>query len=106
MNFLAVLKPKHEKNQDMKHRVLKNKEAVLDIMSENIKGARQCPYLLGQKCLGQLCEHFMEFKNINDVTKEEVRYWRCAHVQTPLLLIELIQTIRHLTNIIQKKEGK
>lgn len=100
-NLITIWKQKKEvqKQQDLKGRVLKNKEAMLDVMAQNIKGARQCPYLMGQKCIGQMCEFFMEFKNINDITKEEFTYYRCAIVQTPLLLIELIQNIRSLKEV-------
>lgn len=82
-----------ERKQNLKDRILKNKEAVLDVMSSNIEGAHQCPFLLGQKCIGQLCEMFMEFKTVNDVTKEEFKYYRCAVVQIPTLLIEVIQEL-------------
>ena len=100
-NFLAIFKPKHQRQQDLKERVLKNKEGVLDTLSENIKGARACPILLGQKCLGSFCEFFMEFKTINNDTGKEFRYRRCAYVQTPLLLIELAQEIRNLQKLLQ-----
>ena len=92
-NLLQVFKPKYKKQQDLKDRVLKNKEAMLDVMAENIKGARQCPILMGQKCIGHMCEFFMEYKTVNDVTKEEFLYWRCSFVQIPVLLLELIQIL-------------
>lgn len=80
-----------EQKQNLKDRILKNKEAVLDVMASRIDGARQCPLLLGQKCIGQMCEMFMEFKTVNDITKAEFKYWRCCFTQIPILLIELIQ---------------
>jgi hypothetical protein len=104
-NLLTVFKPKHERQQDLKNRVLKNKEAVLDIMSKNIEGARQCPFLCGAKCLGQFCELFMELKSISADGKE-VKFWRCAHVETPLLLIELNQNIRRLYEKLDAFAGK
>ena len=54
-NLLTIFKPKPSA---MKERILKNREALLDVMSQNIKGARQCESLLGAKCLGQFCEKF------------------------------------------------
>lgn len=98
-NLLAIFQPKYERQQELKNRILKNKEGVLDALSENIKGARTCPLLLGQKCLGSFCEFFMELKNISDDGKE-IKFWRCAYVETPLLLIELCQNIRKLTEIL------
>ena len=86
LSFLNINKSK--RRQALKERILKNKEALLGAMSENIKGARQCPFMLGDKCLGQMCEHFMEFKTINNVTGETFSFFRCAHVQLPLLIME------------------
>ena len=94
MNLPIIFKKK-ETGQDIKARILKNRESMLDVMGDNIKGARQCPFMMGQKCIGQFCEHFMEFKTINDKTQAETSYWRCVHVQIPLLLIELIDNIRY-----------
>jgi hypothetical protein len=106
MNPLTIFQPKHKRNQDLKERVLKNKEAVLDVMASNIQGAKQCEALMGAKCLGQFCEKFLEFKTKNDATGKETSYWRCAHIQTPLLIIELIQNVREtnrlLTELIKK----
>ena len=90
---LQLFKPK---GQDLKERILKNNEAVLGVMAENIKGARSCPFLVGNKCLGQFCELFLEFKNIDSQTRKEFIYHRCAFVQTPLLIIELNRNIREL----------
>jgi hypothetical protein len=107
MNPLTIFQPKHKRNQDLKERVLKNKEAVLDVMASNIQGAKQCPYMLGQKCLGQFCELFLEFKSV-DKDGKSTNYWRCSHTQQPLLTIELIQNVREtnrlLTELIKKGE--
>ena len=100
-NPLAILKPKYQKQQDLKERILKNKEAVLDIMAQNIQGARQCEGLLGGKCIGQFCEKFQEYKTINNDTKQEKSYWRCVYVQTPILLIEAIQNIRRTNELLE-----
>ena len=83
------------KQSDIKRKILKNREAVLDIMGDKIKGARQCPFMMGQKCIGEFCEHFMEFKSVNEKTGTETSFWRCAHVQLPLLIIELMATMRN-----------
>jgi len=99
VNPLAIFQPKYAKAQALKERVLKNKEGVLDALSENIKGARTCPLLMGQKCLGSFCEMFLELKSVSNDGKE-VKFWRCAYVETPLLLIELNQSIQKLTEII------
>lgn len=102
MGFLASIDTKRK--QAIKDRVLNNRTAVLDIMGKNIKGARQCPFMVGQKCIGEFCEHFMEFKTTNTKTGQEVNYWRCAHVQTPLLIIELNRNIRALIEKLGKHE--
>jgi len=94
---------KARRDKGLKDRVVKNKEAVLSVLSENIKGARQCPLMMGSKCLGQFCECFMEFKNIDTETGKEKSFWRCTFVQTPLLLIELNRNIRELKGVLNDK---
>ena len=100
-NLLTVFN-KTKGQQDLKERVLKNREGVLDAIAENIKGAKQCPFLLGQKCLGVMCEQFMEFKTVNSKTGENFTYWRCSFVQTPLLIIELNRNIVALMEAMKK----
>ena len=92
---LSIFKPKHERQQELKSRVLKNKEAILDAFSSNIEGAKCCPLLMGQKCINKMCEFFMELKSIDDKGKEII-FHRCAIVETPLLLIENAQILRQL----------
>ena len=97
MKFLSTLfRDKKSRKFDLKNRVLKNKEAVLDAFSENIRGARQCPFLLGAKCIGSLCEFFMQFELIDEKTKEKKTFHRCAFTQLPLLMIELRETVDKL----------
>lgn len=93
---------KAHRQQELKERVLRNREGLLDAMAQNIKGARQCPFLLGAKCIGILCEHFMEWKTINNETKKEAVYRRCAHMQMPLLMCELLRDI----NLLRKEIAK
>ena len=110
-NFLTKLVGERQakKAQRTKDRILKNKEAVLDVMAENIKGARQCPFLLGQKCIGALCEHFQKYTSFNQEGKR-FDYYRCVHVQIPRLQIELLDTIRGFNNLmlnmLKEKEEK
>lgn len=90
-----------KKDNFVNKQLLKNDEALLDVMSKNIKGARQCPMLGGRKCLGQFCEHFMEFSTYDSKTKTSTPFYRCAHVQSVLLQIE---TNRNLLQLIEKIE--
>ncbi len=60
----------------------------------------RCP-LLNKKCIEKECAFMMELKNIDDKGKE-LKFWRCAHVETPLLIIELNQNIRNLTQYLVK----
>ncbi len=99
MGLLALLKPKYEKQQELKSRVLKNREAVLDAFSSNIEGAKCCPLLMGQKCINKMCEFFMELKSIDDKGKEVI-FHRCSMVEQSLLIIELNQNIRNLTKYL------
>ena len=98
---LTLFKPK----DNLKERLLKNKEALLDVMSENVKGSRACAFLVGGKCIGQMCEHMMEFQSINHETGKSFKYWRCAHTAVPLLIIEQNQILRNILNeLLLKKE--
>ena len=100
MNPLTLWKNK--KLQNLKERILKNREGVLDVMSENIKGAKQCPFLIGQKCIGGMCEFFMEFDTTDAKTGEKLfTYHRCSFVQTPLLLIEVARELRKIIDNFQ-----
>jgi len=110
MNLLSIFKRngKHKINPldpEIKRKILKNKDGVLEMMGEKLEGNKMCPYLLGTECIGKFCMKFMEFKSIND-KGEESSYWNCSDVQTPLLLIELNRNIRTLTDVMggQKNE--
>jgi hypothetical protein len=100
-NPLAIFNSKVGNNQDIKQRVLKNREAVLDVLSDSIEGAKGCEKLLGQKCLGKFCEKFMNFKNIDEEGKE-ISYWRCADVQLPLLVIETNQRLMENNRLLER----
>jgi hypothetical protein len=95
MQLPTIFKPKHERILDLKNRILKNREAVLDAFSSNIDGAKCCPLLAGQKCINKMCEFFNQFYEV-DKSGEKKEYWRCAVTQLPVLLIELNQSIRRL----------
>ena len=94
-------KKKSARRQDLKERVLKNKEAVLAVMSASIKGARQCPMLLGDKCIGPLCELFMELESKDDQTGAITKFSRCSFVETPLMLMEMNDNIRKVVKELQ-----
>lgn len=89
------------RNQGLKEQLLKNDEALLDIMAKNIEGARQCPFLMGHKCLGQFCEHFKQYTKYNSQTDTTETFYQCVHVETPELLIELNRNIRELITLMQ-----
>jgi hypothetical protein len=103
-NPLTIWKGNNKINQQqgLKNRVLKNREAILDVMAENIKGARQCEALLGAKCIGAMCEHFQEYKNINEETGKEFVYHRCVYNQMAELQIEIIQNIRETNKLLKE----
>lgn len=87
----------------VKAQVLKNKEGLLDVLSEGIeKGNRACPLLMGHPCLAKACMMFMEFKFI-DKEGNETKFYNCSFVQTPLLLIENARNIRQLQEAINVK---
>ena len=89
------------RRQALKERVLKNREAVLGARSASIKGARQCPMLLGEKCFGPLCELFLELESKDDQTGAITKFSRCSFVETPLMLIEMNNNIRKVVKELQ-----
>ena len=87
------LNNKGKKNMALKERIFKNRENVLDVMADNIKGAKQCPHLGGSKCIGGFCKFFVEYFNIDNKGKK-VTYYRCDYNQVPVILIEIAGLLR------------
>lgn len=83
-----------EQKDKLKAEIEKNKEMVLDVMSESIKDARICP-LIQKKCIGKFCEFFLEFKD-----REGKSFSRCAYVASPLLILETKLEVEKLQNIV------
>ena len=91
--------------QELKGRILKSREAVIEVFSQNMEGVKPCPILLGEKCMGKLCTFFLEFKSVNHETGEEKPFWRCTFVETPMLLIELNRNIQQLRAALERLLG-
>jgi hypothetical protein len=91
-----------QRQQDMKARIVKNKEGVYDILNEWTKSAKGCPFLLLEKCKGIHCEHFQQYTSRNDQTGEETKYFRCVFNQLPHLQIELIQNIQAQNKLLKE----
>ena len=83
-----------EPKDKLKEEITKNKDLMLDVMSESIQGARICP-LIQKKCLGKFCEFFLEFKD-----RSGTPFSRCAYVASPLLVLETKLEIEKLQHII------
>ena len=93
--FMFGIMKRSERRQRLKEKIVKNREVVLSAMASGIKGARQCPFLMGEKCIGAACEQFMEL-NITNKKGIKEKIFRCSIVETPLMLMELGDTIRHI----------
>lgn len=92
------LQKQAERMQDIKSRIVKNEEVILEAMGKRAKGTKTCPFYLGNTCVADACMFWMEFKNINN-EGQEFTYFRCVFQQIPLLQIELIRDI----NILRKE---
>ena len=86
----------------IKERVLNNTENMLDIMGKTMKGQKQCPLMMGVKCIGPCCQFFSEYKDVDRKTKKETSYWMCDFNMGPKLMIELNANIREFINAIKK----
>ena len=108
MNPLAIFRDggdgRSKRKQEMKARLLKNREPVLEIMSDSLDIAKACPILLGEKCIGPLCNFFSEYKMVEDGGGERA-FWRCDVKEIPLLLIELNRNIRELSGLMKGGGG-
>ena len=109
MNPLAMIKERNFKkrlmiSKNLKNRILKNKEPLLNAMGEKLEGNKCCPRLMGEPCIGEFCMFFMKFKTVDTETKQEKEYWNCVDVQTPLLLIEVNRNIKTLTEEIRNEK--
>lgn len=100
MGFLQIFKKDRNK---IKERILGNNETALEIMSKGIKGKRQCPFMGGCACIGQFCEHFIQFKSTERESGASTDYWRCVHTQMPNLIMELNMNIRELIEATKEK---
>ena len=86
-------------SETIKANVAKNKEALLEILSKNIKeGNKACPRLLGAPCIGEACMFFLKFKGTT-AKGEPTEFWNCADVQTPLLILEMLNELRKITKL-------
>ena len=95
---------KAQRLQEIKGRIVKNEEVVLERMGKRAKGAKCCPFYLGATCVADACMFWMEFKNVNSQTGKEFTYWQCAMNKIPLLQIELIRDINLLMKESKLKE--
>lgn len=88
------LMKRSEPKDKLKEEITKNKELILDVMSESIQGARICP-LIQKKCLGKFCEFFHDYN-----TNNGGKYSRCSDNQAPALMLELLLEMRRLNNAL------
>lgn len=92
-----------QSREDLKNRVLKNNEVVLEALGTVIEGGKQCPHLVGNKCIGKACQYFTSWNipvGIDEETKQ-IKYqevWRCVVVEQSLLTVETNNYLRAITN--------
>ncbi len=79
-----------KRSDKTKEEILKNKDMILDVMSESIKDARICP-IIQKKCIGKFCEFMLDFKDM-----EGKPFSRCAYVAAPLMALETKMEIKKL----------
>jgi hypothetical protein len=108
MNFLTLWGRNHkaQRLQDVKSRIVKNEEIVLEAMAKRAKGVKSCPFYLGSACISDACEFFLEFVTINSQTGQRMKYHQCVFVKTPLLMIELREEISKLVSIFYQTAKK
>jgi len=99
MGFMTRFKRNGEL-QAGQEKILRDKELMLDVLSESMQGQRICPILSQgpgkpQKCIGKFCEFFIEYK-----TNNGGKYSRCSFNQIPALQIELLQELRTLNRAL------
>lgn len=97
MGFLARFK-RNGAMTEAQQKILKDKELVLDVLSESMQGQRICPLLSvnkPQKCIGKFCEFFHEYN-----TNNGGKYSRCSFNQSPALQLELLDEMRRLNNAL------
>ncbi len=91
-----LIKFRAKRSQALKEKVLNNREALLNVMSDNIKGASLCPALLGEKCIGEMCVKFKKYTSTNGETGKKFTYHRCVDTQTDNLIIETNELLHSL----------
>lgn len=96
------------RRQDLKERIVKNRQGVMGAMSECVEGARQCPFLLGEKCIGKFCEFFVKYTKVDhrnlDLAGNPMLtdYHRCVFIQSVSMQIEGNNELRSLNRKIDE----
>ena len=106
--FLSIIKDTFsnvqvKRQQGIKERVLKNNDVILDALGSIIEGGKQCEGLMGGKCIAKACQKFMEWHVPQGEGKPDLVYWRCAYVQTPILLTEVNANLQRLIALQQEQ---
>lgn len=102
---------KVQQHQDLKNRLIKHKEPILEIMAKQLDGNRVCSMLLGEECIGPMCNFFKEYKLIAPDGKETA-YHQCSFKQQDKTLLEISAELRSMKALlaelvaIKKEERK
>ena len=91
-----------KRQQEIKARIVKNEEVVLEALAKRAKGSKTCPFYLGAQCVADACEFFQQYVSIDDETGKKTEYFRCLFTQIPKLQIELIQNIRENNKLLRE----
>lgn len=91
--------------QDVKSRLLKNEEVVLEAMGKRAKGAKTCEHYLGATCVADACSRFNEWETLPDVNGKKRKYSICDYSQAVRLQLDLLNEQRRTNQLLSMLVG-
>lgn len=104
MGILSIFKKKEplaaQVYQQAKINLLKDKELAFEVLSENLKGKKLCPMMLGAPCMGDACMLFQEYTSTENATGKETKFKACSLSQANSVMMQTNFNINQLHNTI------
>lgn len=104
MRFLNLFKKEQpiaaQVYQQAKLNLVKDKELAYEVLSENLKGKKLCPLMLGAPCMGDACMLFQEYVSTEKATGNQNKFKACSLSQANSIMMETNFNIQQLQNIV------
>lgn len=85
-------------HQQAKMNLLKDKELAFEVLSENLKGKKLCPLMMGAPCMGDACMLFQEYVETEKVSGIQRKFKACSLSQANAIAMETNFNVMRLHN--------